>query len=119
VRTLVATVAMFAIAATAAPAAVKPPTRIQVTGKEYWYSLSGRTFKQGTAIVQLVNFGEIPHDLRLQRVGGGKIYKTKIIDPGAFTDIVVKLLPGKYRLWCSVANHATLGMKATIVVRKG
>jgi plastocyanin len=117
-RLLLAVMAAFAVAASAVPAAMKPPTRIQVTGKEYFYALSGKSFKQGTAIVELVNFGEIPHDLRLQRIGDKRVYKTKVIDPGAFTDIVVKLVPGKYRLWCSIANHAALGMKATIVVRK-
>jgi uncharacterized cupredoxin-like copper-binding protein len=29
----------------------------------------------------------------------------------------VKLLPGRYRLYCGVANHRTLGMQATLVVR--
>ena len=26
--------------------------------------------------------------------------------------------PGKYVLWCGVANHRTLGMTATLVVRR-
>jgi uncharacterized cupredoxin-like copper-binding protein len=68
--------------------------------------------------VELVNFGEDPHDLRLQRVGGGKVYRTPIVQPGAYYDLAVKLVAGRYRLWCSVANHASLGMRSLLVVRK-
>ena len=38
--------------------------------------------------------------------------------PGRHTDLKLKLLPGRYRLWCSVANHAQLGMQAVLRVRR-
>jgi plastocyanin len=94
------------------------PSRVQVTAKEFWFALSRRTVKEGPAIVQLVNFGEDPHDLRLKRIGGTKVFRTPLVDPGEYYDLSVKLLPGKYRLWCQVANHEALGMKAILVVRK-
>ena len=31
---------------------------------------------------------------------------------------VAKLLPGKYRLWCSIADHRARGMQAVLIVRK-
>jgi len=43
-----------------------------VSAKEVFYSLSRRSVLAGPAIVELVNFGEEPHDLRLQRVGGAR-----------------------------------------------
>jgi plastocyanin len=113
----VALLAALAAAAVAA-AARKPPTRLQATAKEFYFVLSAHTVKAGPAIVELVNYGEDPHDLRLQRLGGGKVYRTKLLDPGKFQDLELTLLPGKYRLWCGVPTHASLGMKTTLVVKR-
>jgi len=114
----VAAVLTALVAAAVAPAAVRPPSRVQVTAKEFYFVLSSRKVKQGPAIVELVNFGEDLHDLRLQRLGGGKVYRTKLLDPGSYQDLELKLLPGKYRLWCGVPTHASLGMKATLTVTR-
>ena len=93
-------------------------TRVQVSGKEFFYALSRRTVAPGDAIVQFVNFGEDPHDMRIRRVGGTRTYKTPIVQPGAYFDVELKLQPGRYKLWCSIANHEALGMKAFLTVRK-
>jgi plastocyanin len=117
----VAALAALAAAATlvVVPAhAAVAPARVQVSAKEFWFALSRRTVVEGPAIVELVNFGEDPHDLRLRRIGGKRIYKTPLVQPGAYFDLSLKLAPGRYRLWCSVGNHEALGMKATLVVRK-
>ena len=92
------------------------PFRIQVTAKEYYYTLSTRTAPPGAAVIQFVNYGEDPHDMRLQRAGGGRLYKTPVLQPGAYYDLSVKLVPGHYQLWCSIANHRQLGMQALLVV---
>jgi plastocyanin len=116
--------AAFAALAAVASLVVVPahatvaPSRVQVSAKEFWYALSRRTVVEGPAIVQLVNFGEDPHDLRLKRVGGTKLYKTPLVQPGKFYDLELKLVPGRYRLWCSVANHASLGMRSMLIVRR-
>jgi plastocyanin len=94
------------------------PARVQVSAKEFWFALSRSTVVQGPAIVQLVNFGEDEHDLRLKRVGGTKTFKTPVVQPGKYFDLDLKLLPGRYKLWCSVANHEKLGMRSALVVRK-
>ena len=69
-------------------------------------------------MVELVDFGEDPHDLRLQRLGGGRVWKTPVVYPGAYHDLEVTLVPGRYRLWCSIANHRRLGMQAVLTVRR-
>ena len=56
-------------------------------------------------MIQFVNYGEDPHDMRVQRVGGTKIYGTPIMQPGQIYNLSLKLVPGKYQLWCSIANH--------------
>jgi plastocyanin len=116
---LVAAVAAVALMAVPSSAALAPaPARVQVSAKEFFYSLSRHKVVAGPAIVELVNFGEDPHDLRLERIGGGRVWKTPLVYPGAYYDLEAKLVPGRYRLWCSVGNHRKLGMQAVLTVVK-
>jgi plastocyanin len=108
----VAAVALFAGSASATVA----PARVQVSAKEFFYSLSRHTVVAGPAIVELANFGEDPHDLRMERIGGGRLWKTPLVFPGAYYDLNATLVPGRYRLWCSIANHRQLGMVAVLSV---
>ena len=98
-------------------AAAPPPARVQVVAQEFRYSLSRQTIKAGWAVLELRNAGQDAHDLRLRRVGGTRVYVWPISQPGTVVDRTVKLLPGRYRLYCGVANHRTLGMQATLVVK--
>ena len=94
------------------------PTRVQVTAKEFYYTLSSRRPPSpGAAVIEFVNYGEDPHDMRVQRVGGGRLYKTPVMQPGGTTTSRIELVPGRYRLWCSIANHRQLGMQAVLVVK--
>ena len=93
------------------------PARVQVVAREFSLALSRPMINAGRATIELANFGEDPHDLRLQRVGGTKIYGWRIAQPGVVEDRTLALAPGRYRLWCSLANHRAFGMLATLVVR--
>lgn len=93
-----------------------PPARVQVVAREFSLTLSRRTIKSGKAIIELANFGEDAHDLRLERVGGTKVYAWPVAQSGDVEDKTLDLGPGRYRLWCSLANHRALGMVATLVV---
>ena len=93
------------------------PTRVQVTAKEFWYALSSRSVKPGPAVIEFVNFGQDAHDMKVQKVGTTKIYSVPLTQPGSHYDLSIKLLPGRYQLWCSVANHRQLGMQATLIVK--
>jgi uncharacterized cupredoxin-like copper-binding protein len=116
----------LAVAALAAAALLVPgqagsktfPTRVQVTAKEFYFLLApGRTVKHGKAVIQFVNYGQDPHDMRVQRVGTTKVYNVPTVQPGDHYDLSITLTPGKYLLWCSIANHAALGMKTTLIVK--
>jgi len=98
--------------ALAAPA----PARLQVVAKEYTFSLSRLHVKSGAAVVELANFGEDPHDLRLQRRGSRHIAGIGEVAPGERADLTLRLPPGRYSLWCSVGDHRKRGMSATLVV---
>jgi plastocyanin len=94
------------------------PTRVQVTAKEFYFLLApGRTVKSGKAVVQFVNYGQDPHDLLVQRNGTTKVYRVPTVQPGDHFDLSLTLTPGKYTLWCGIANHAALGMKTTLIVK--
>ena len=94
-----------------------PPARVQVVAQEFRYALSRRVIRAGWAVIELRNMGEDAHDLRLQRVGGKRVYVWPLAQAGETVDREVKLLPGTYRLTCAVANHSALGMTATLRVR--
>jgi len=113
VRALVATLLVASNSLLLAPA----PARVQVVAKEYSFGLSRLQVKHGAAVLELANFGQDPHDLRLQRVGARHIAGLGVVAPGARAELSVNLAPGRYSLWCSVANHRQLGMRATLVVR--
>ena len=94
------------------------PARLQVGADEFNYSLSRQTIKAGPAIVQLVNYGEDEHDLRLRRSGGTRTYRIGKVRPGGLGELEARFLPGRFTLWCSLADHRRRGMSATLVVRK-
>ena len=100
-----------------AAAPVPAPARVQVSAKEFFFALSRRSVRAGPAIVELANFGEDGHDLRLRRVGGARVYRTPEVDPGDFFDLELQLRRGTYRLWCGIADHRALGMSAVLTVR--
>lgn len=112
---LLAAIGAALLIATPATPAVNP-ARVQVSAKEFFFALSRHSVVAGPAIVELYNLGEDPHDLRLQRLGGGRLWKTPVVFPGNYKDLDVTLVPGKYRLWCSIGNHRQLGMVATLSV---
>jgi plastocyanin len=94
------------------------PARMQIVAKEFSFGLSRTHLKAGHAVIQLANFGSDPHDLRLQRVGARHIAGLGQVVPGSRADLSLKLAPGRYLLWCSIANHRALGMRATLVVTR-
>ena len=94
------------------------PARVQVGADEFRYSLSRQTITAGPAIVQLANYGEDEHNLRWQRSGGRRVYRIAKVAPGRVDELEVRLLPGRFQLWCSLPNHRARGMSATLLVKQ-
>jgi hypothetical protein len=94
------------------------PARVLVGAKEFRLTLSRASIKAGPAIIQLANYGEDAHDLRLRRVGGTRVYRIGTVVPGGTGELDTRLLPGTYKLWCSIADHAALGMRTTLVISR-
>lgn len=113
--------ALVAVALAAPAEAGKKPVvraRVQVVAQEFDFALSRRTIKAGPATIQLANFGEDAHDLRLKRVGGTKTLSLGAVQPGDSADLRAKLAAGRYVLWCSISDHRARGMEAQLVVKK-
>ncbi len=95
-----------------------PVSRLQVVAREYSLGFSRLHLHAGTAVIELDNFGQDPHDLRVQRSGAKHISGLGTIAPGGRGDLTVKLAPGRYSFWCSLANHRRLGMHAVLIVTR-
>ena len=98
--------------------AVPAPARVQVVAKEFSFSLSRQHVRTGSAVIELANFGQDPHDLRLERAGARHIAGIGVVAPGTRKELSLKLAPGRYSLWCSVADHRQRGMRATLVATR-
>jgi hypothetical protein len=94
----------------------RPPARVQVVAQEFSYSLSRPKVRAGRVIIELVNRGQDTHDLDLRRVGGKRIFRFPHVRPGQVVDREWKLGPGRYVLWCAVADHRERGMRAVLRV---
>jgi len=84
-----------------------------VEGREFSYTPEKIKISSGEAVrIVFKNKGSLIHDLTLEGVG-----KTEVIPPGEESSILLKdLAPGTYKIFCSVGNHAQLGMVATLEV---
>jgi hypothetical protein len=94
------------------------PARLQVTADEFSLVLSRARLKAGPVLVELVNFGEDDHDLRLRRIGGKttRTWRTPLVHSGERDELEAVLRTGTFRVWCAVADHRARGMRATLVV---
>jgi hypothetical protein len=94
----------------------RPPAHVQVVAQEFSYSLSRTKVRAGRVIIELVNRGQDTHDLDLRRVGATHIYRFPSVVPGQVVDRELKLVPGRYLLWCAIADHSEQGMHAMLRV---
>ncbi|HWX45723.1 MAG TPA: cupredoxin domain-containing protein, partial [Solirubrobacteraceae bacterium] len=94
------------------------PAWVQVTAREYSFTLSRSEVPAGPVVLELVNRGEDAHNLHAteptEGVEAGALPNT---EPGAHPELKVNLRPGTYNLFCSLPGHEAKGMKATLVVR--
>ena len=109
--------ALLLVCANLALATSPAPARLQVVAREFSYSLSRTQVKAGPAVIELANFGQDAHDLRVQRLGAHHIAGTPVVEAGKRAELTVKLRPGRYSFWCSVADHRARGMRGTLIVR--
>ncbi len=109
--------ALFFASNTVLLARAPAPWRMQVVAREFSYTLSRTRLQPGPAVIELANFGQDAHDLRVQRVGARHIAGTPVVHPGSRAELTISLAPGRYSFWCAVADHRQRGMRGTLIVR--
>lgn len=103
---------------TAGPATTVPSgERLAVVGDEYSFDPSNVVVRGGGKLeIELRNEGSIAHNLRVfdgdREVGG-----TPTFPGGETRSGTVRLEPGRYRIVCTVGDHAELGMVGTLKVQ--
>jgi plastocyanin len=97
-----------------------PPGRLLATEREISASqlqlqLSRPSLAAGSAIVEQYNAGSDPHNLILEK-DGQVAFAYPTLDPGGDQKQTVTLTPGTWTLYCSLLDHRSLGMQATLTV---
>jgi plastocyanin len=103
---------------------VKVPAKVaqrtfQVEEKEFTIVLppaAKRRLQPGSYAFQVHNVGALAHDFAVQPVNSHKVSKTKLIQPGGTTTLVVTLPKGVYDVYCTVPGHRQAGMQAKLTV---
>jgi uncharacterized cupredoxin-like copper-binding protein len=110
IAALAASIAALVMVATPALAARSHATgkAITVTATEFKFKLSSTSAPHGSVTFTVVNKGKIPHDFKID----GK--KTPLLKPGKSAKLTVTLKKGKNAYLCTVAGHASLGMKGSV-----
>jgi hypothetical protein len=98
-------------------AALRVPTRVQIVSQEFTLTPSRHRLKSGSAIVELYNLGEDEHDLVIARRGTARrIARIQPLRSHTVANTQIVLRPGRYLLWCSLADHRERGMETQITV---
>jgi plastocyanin len=93
------------------------PHRLQVRADEFTLVRSQPAVAVGDVIVEFTTVdAEDPHDLVIFRAdGAGEPFRFDELGPGKTASAVVPFAAGTYRLICSLPEHESRGMTATIV----
>lgn len=89
--------------------------------KHFSFEPTRTLVKSGKLTMQLINEGEDPHSIAIQRIGPGETPE------GAVTEIpatasrqqstgTAEVQPGRYRMWCTLFHHAEEGMEFELTV---
>jgi uncharacterized cupredoxin-like copper-binding protein len=85
--------------------------RVNVKASEFKFVLSKKTARRGIVIFKVTNVGKIKHDFQI------KGRKTRLLSPGQSATLRVTFLrKGHYPYKCTVAGHASAGMKGVFTI---
>ena len=101
-------------------AAAGPATPVGLGMREYRFSVYRPAVHAGRVDLNMTNFGEDAHNLRLTGPGGYRSAVSRDVAPfgGRLRFRVDLRRAGTYRLVCVKPGHAAKGMKATLRVTR-
>jgi hypothetical protein len=95
----------------------KPLARMQVIAREFSLTLSRGTLAKGIVAIELDNFGQDPHDLRVERADSPSTgFSFTLAKPRTVSSKKLTLSPGQWKLYCTLPGHEALGMSARVTV---
>jgi hypothetical protein len=101
------------------PPAPRPLARVQVVAREFSLTLSRQSLPAGRAAVELVNQGQDPHDLRVERADAPATgFSFDSARPRTVASRKLDLTAGDWKLYCTLPGHEALGMSARITVTR-
>jgi plastocyanin len=100
-----AAVSTAAIATAGERPTARSATTVNVSGKEYSFTLSRKSARHGSITFTFTNKGRLKHDFKID----GKT--TRVLRKGKSQTITVRLSKGTYKYLCTVKGHAAAGMK--------
>ncbi len=118
-RLLPAVAVALCVAAAAAPSAVEArPTAVGVSEREWRVALYRPSVPVGLVRFNVRNFGEDGHDLAVRNSRGRLRGRMPEIRAGTTGSLTVRLRrPGRFVVFCSLAGHEELGMRAVLRAR--
>ena len=103
----------------AVAAALLAPTPVGVGEREWRISLYRGHVPTGVVHLNTRNFGEDGHDLAIRTAGGRVLKSLPELEPGSTGSLRVRLRkPGRYVVFCSLADHESRGMHAVLRVKR-
>jgi hypothetical protein len=91
-----------------------PAARLGVTAREWSLVLSRSVLPAGHALVQLQNFGEDAHNLRIESASA--TLDVPLAEAGEVQEAGGTLPAGDYKVYCSLPGHEAQGMRARLTV---
>jgi hypothetical protein len=95
-----------------------PPAHVLVFATEFHFNVSRRRVPAGVVVLQVVDIGQDDHDLAVRDASGRELARTGVVHAAGRAQLRLRLRPGVYHLFCTVADHAARGMDAVLVVRR-
>jgi plastocyanin len=101
------------------PTGAEPPalSHVQVSAREYGYTLSRSTVPAGKVVFQFVNNGEDEHNLHVDSAEGSSEAAFPNTPSKGIVNQTIVMKSGSYTLFCSLPEHEKKGMKATLIVQ--
>jgi hypothetical protein len=89
--------------------------------KHFSFEPTRTLVRSGKLTMQLINEGEDPHSMAIQRIGPGEVPEGKVTEipptPSKQQGTEsVEVQPGRYRMWCTLYHHAEEGMEFDLTV---
>jgi plastocyanin len=90
---------------------------VVVEGDEYSFKPGTITIRGGGGPIrfELRNVGSLPHDIHVRK-GDDELGGSEAIGGDETATATVQLAPGEYEIYCSIGDHADLGMKGKLTI---